>query len=237
MEMRAVTRRTGFTMIELLVVLAITAILAALLFPVLVQACAKAQQTSCLANVRQLGLGYLMYLSDNDQRFRVGWSWPTFLSPYLKSAKLLTCPADRRGENGDAADTDFTPHEHGYQWSYLGNGLIWEPGWVGGGKDNANNIEFPAEMWLLADGTGNKWTPLSLHHRQPVYTGGCPWDTTHIGRVVFRHHHLANAAFCDGHSKALAEGQSTFPEYPWRVAHTSWPTTVAHFWGGTDPGR
>ena len=59
-------RRAGFTLIELLVVIAIIAILAAILFPVFAKAREKARQTACLNNMKQLGLGFIQYMSDYD---------------------------------------------------------------------------------------------------------------------------------------------------------------------------
>ena len=57
----------AFTLIELLVVIAIIAILAAILLPVLQAAQQKARQTFCLNNVKQLGVGFVMYVGDNNQ--------------------------------------------------------------------------------------------------------------------------------------------------------------------------
>ncbi|HEY3266155.1 MAG TPA: prepilin-type N-terminal cleavage/methylation domain-containing protein [Armatimonadota bacterium] len=75
-----VRRRRGFTLIELLVVIAIIAILAAILFPVFAKARERAKSTTCLNNLKQLGIAMRMYADDNDGGYPVGlgeaWALP-----------------------------------------------------------------------------------------------------------------------------------------------------------------
>jgi len=61
-----VAQKTGFTLIELLVVIAIIAILAALLLPALSAAKNKAKQVTCLNNQKELALGMMLYVGDNN---------------------------------------------------------------------------------------------------------------------------------------------------------------------------
>ena len=92
---------SAFTLIELLVVIAIIAILAAILFPVFAQARAKARQTSCLSNTKQLGLGVYQYLQDYDETMPNGTyrsaacgGWAGQIQPYTKSAAVFRCLSD-----------------------------------------------------------------------------------------------------------------------------------------------
>jgi prepilin-type N-terminal cleavage/methylation domain-containing protein/prepilin-type processing-associated H-X9-DG protein len=87
-------KRHGFTLIELLVVIAIIAILAAILFPVFARARAKAEQTACLSNVKQVSLATQMYCSDWDHALMdTASGWFPKLYPYTQNDRLFFCPA------------------------------------------------------------------------------------------------------------------------------------------------
>lgn len=65
---RQTNREKGFTLIEILVVISIISILAAILFPVFARARENARRASCLSNLKQIGLATMMYTQDYDER-------------------------------------------------------------------------------------------------------------------------------------------------------------------------
>jgi prepilin-type processing-associated H-X9-DG protein len=89
----------------LLVVIAIIAILAAILFPVFAQAREKARSASCLSNMKQLATAVMMYTQDYDEMYPAGfdalnWTgndlWSRKVEPYIKNLKVFTCPSDSK---------------------------------------------------------------------------------------------------------------------------------------------
>jgi prepilin-type N-terminal cleavage/methylation domain-containing protein/prepilin-type processing-associated H-X9-DG protein len=102
-------KRTGFTLIELLVVIAIIAILAAILFPVFARARENARRASCQSNLKQIGLGFMQYAQDYDEKMPFNYNyldspanttlarWQDLLQPYVKSYQLMVCPSYTSG--------------------------------------------------------------------------------------------------------------------------------------------
>ncbi|NLO06640.1 MAG: DUF1559 domain-containing protein [candidate division WS1 bacterium] len=219
------SRDRGFTLIELLVVIAIIAILAAILFPVFARAREKARQSSCLSNVKQIGLGMMMYVQDYDERFPVLYYTPPapavrvdvvmMINPYINNLQVWDCPS--------AARTTARPYSSLAHWSYGYSKMIH------GVK--AALIQRPAEIVMFADATMDSYGPGRLTDPRgssedaPMVTNGfnphiasndfsgvtadnSRWDSGANGgrpgmNFCPRHNGQGNVNFADGHAKSM----------------------------------
>ncbi len=122
-------QRQAFTLIELLVVIAIIAIIVAILFPVFQKVRENARRTACLSNMKQIGLAFIQYTQDTDERmpngsgfsdvsngFRGdGSGWASQLYPDIKSTGVFHCPDD-----GTFAVSTQMPVSYGYNLNAAG---------------------------------------------------------------------------------------------------------------------
>jgi len=89
-------RREGFTVVELLVVVAIIAIVAAILFPVLVAVKDRGRQSACQSNLRQLTSAMLLYVQDNSECWPGPDRYTQSTLTYTRNRGLYKCPSDAR---------------------------------------------------------------------------------------------------------------------------------------------
>ena len=91
--LKRIHRPQGVTLVELLIIIAVIALLTALLFPVFARAREKARVTACASNLRQLGVALQIYQDDHDGGFPLnGWGGGVY--GYVKSTQVYACPAD-----------------------------------------------------------------------------------------------------------------------------------------------
>jgi prepilin-type N-terminal cleavage/methylation domain-containing protein/prepilin-type processing-associated H-X9-DG protein len=211
----------GFTLIELMVVMAIIAILMALLLPSLARAKAKANQISCLNKMRQLTLSALMYAGDHNDEFpprrTTTNAWPHKLKPYFTTWQIIACPSDHFGVIGLVAD-DLNPNR-----SYLINGfndyfkvnlspsdykLFQQWRYSRGMKVAA--IPKPSETVLFGEKRSG-----SFHVHMDTDQGKRGNDFEEIDHK--RHGQGANFAFVDGSSRFVKKYQELYPENLWAV--------------------
>ncbi len=205
---QSVQRVRGFTLVELLVVVAIVAILASILMPVFAQAKSAAQSTVCLSNLKQLGLAFHLYAGDSDEvavpafyyssdfTTETAWDFVSvvgadggqlgLLGRYTRTGQLTRCPSFS-GESWGRPTTGYA-----YNTTYLGGdpflGVL--PAALGAVADPSGTVAF-------ADaGFGDPVAACNYLRApsDPLFAAGT---------VHFRHHGSANTVWADGHARRV----------------------------------
>ena len=200
----------AFTLIELLVVIAIIAILASILFPVFAQARAKARQTSCASNLKQMGTASTMYLQDYDETMLCyvnGSSnyWPNAIAPYVKERRIWYCPDFPR--NTGAPSPNSSTYGANFNIVNCINGapapLILasytrpsELLWIADSEDSV-----PLKAQYACSGFQAGFVGLYDPNTQATKTTTCAKYLTKTGGVDARHSGGANLLFLDTHVK------------------------------------
>jgi prepilin-type N-terminal cleavage/methylation domain-containing protein/prepilin-type processing-associated H-X9-DG protein len=209
------SRRGAFTLVELLVVLAIMSVLTGILLPALARARAQALRQTCTSNLRQLGMALALYTQDYDERlpsfraepasaahadqldywhdhFCAGLNlfpgercWADLAAPYTRSDRVFFCPADGRPRERPVTSYEFKP------------GLAQAPALAA--------IERPASVATLYE----QW---SYHlERQSEYSGSA------AGNILFVDGHVAWRRFVESTSARYHSGVNLH----WLHAHNT----------------
>ena len=206
--------RHAFTLIELLIVVAIIAILAAILFPVFARARENARKTACLSNLKQLSTAWLMYAQDYDEKvcpsyyyadgyneehawdFILYWggsmdsnparSTVGLMGPYTKNGQINACPSFY----GEPFGRPYTGYA--YNASYIGG-----DDFAGIPAAHLAAIADPAGTVVFSEGGWGNPVMAQNYLRAPS-------DPLFMaGKIHYRHNGAANVAYADGHVKSF----------------------------------
>jgi len=204
-------RKRGFTLIELLVVIAVIALLTAVIVPALKEAKKRTQGAVCSSNLRQVGVGVLLYAEDNENIIPsnsggdISMSWAVSFLPYLGAGSK---------EIFDYREIDiyncrsYPVKEQTIDYVVNSWGDLDDEEFMGG--FNITKFRHPGGKVYLADNEDGDWRPIIEDEKDFNANRGVldVWDTEHLPsgpdgqrRVAKqRHRDGCNCLYLDGHS-------------------------------------
>lgn len=210
--------KKAFTLIELLVVIAIIAILAAILFPVFSRARENARRSSCQSNLKQMGLGFMQYTQDYDEKMpfyytRANLWWMDAVQPYTKSYQVFKCPSDTDPAVPASSTTASSYGANACGYLNLGNGTG-NTGPMSGDNGTVDtsialaSLQAPSTTLLASDTAGSFGYRIRTSQCTPASVGGIVGSGPRYMGVATanlseRHLETLNTLWTDGHVKAV----------------------------------
>ncbi len=220
--------KTGFTLIEMLVVIAILALLAAILFPVFARARENARRSSCQSNLRQIGLGLLQYSGDYDDKLVRAWygsgsgsysggsnatdryKWMDAIQPYVKSEQLFNCSSHGSYPAAPTAPLSYGPYR--FRDAYKFGSYAINASYYGDGDlEQSPAGEINTSLAALGDAAGCVWVGDTAAHFEFAWEDKSdqpdvevdPSGLRYMDYLVERHPASTVVLFCDGHVKSM----------------------------------